>query len=224
MRDMERIKPKYNLTMDNKQIVMLIILSIIVLVLVFVIGFALGRSTGVKEAQHLPVSAKQIKPQNVVVFTQETMQSSKRSPAQLGERISVQTGAAQSATAITQTTAANKHTELTFYKSLTKGNGRKKIKKKETTKVAPKKVAIKATGKFSIQCGAFRKMKEAKRLRTELKRKYGVTTWIEPITVRNEMFYRVKTGHFETKKKAQLYEKNRLKPKGLSNCVITVSK
>jgi cell division protein FtsN len=238
MRDMERIKPKYNVTLDNKQIVMLIISSLVILVLVFIIGFVLGKNAGIRESQEASASSRGNMPQNAVVFTQQTMQSSGQPSAQpSGQGVTQSAEEGQQAPAVeqapggaaTQTTAAVKHTELTFYKSLTQGGKqgkeeKKPAKKTEKKKIEKKKTAQVAKGKFSIQCGAFRERAQAERLTSELKKKYNLASWIEPITGKEEKLYRVKVGHFETREQAQNYQKHRLLPKGLRNCVITVDK
>ena len=228
MRDMERIKPKYNVTLDNKQIVMLIVSSIVILVLVFIIGFVLGKNTGMKESQLASASSQGNMPQNAMVFTQQTMQSG-QGVTQTQEEGQQATGETQAqAGAVTQTTAGGSHTELTFYKSLTNGGNRKTTEKKRIIKAEKKKIAKKTVraekGKFSIQCGAFREKSQAERLGSELKKKYGFSAWIEPITGQGERLYRVKLGHFGTREQAQAYQKQRLLPKGLRNCVITVDK
>ena len=227
MRDMERIKPKYNVTLDNKQIVMLIISSIVILVLVFIIGFVLGKNTGIKESQLASASSHGSMPQNAVVFTQQTMQSGQgvTQPSEEGGQV---TGETQGS-AVTRTTAGTSHTELTFYKSLTNSRKQKKTEKKQVKKAEKKIIEKKKTvraerGKFSIQCGAFREKSQAERLGTELKNKYGLSSWLEPITSQGERLFRVKIGHFETREQAQAYQKQRLLPKGLRNCVITVDK
>ena len=227
MRDMERIKPKYNVTLDNKQIVMLIVSSIVILVLVFIIGFVLGKSTGMKESQLASASSQGNMPQNAVVFTQQTMQSGQGvTHATEGQQVTGETQA--QAGAVTQTTAGASHTELTFYKSLTNSGNRKTTEKKRIIKTEKKKTVKKTVraerGKFSIQCGAFREKSQAERLGSELKKKYGFSSWIEPITGQGERMYRVKLGHFGTREQAQAYQKQRLLPKGLRNCVITVDK
>ena len=229
MRDMERIKPKYNVTLDNKQIVMLIISSIVILVLVFIIGFVLGKNTGIKESQLASASSQGNMPQNAVVFTQQTMQSGQgvTQPSEGGGQV---TGETQGpAGAVTRTTAGTSHTELTFYKSLTNSGKQKKTEKKPVKKAEKKIIEKKKTvraerGKFSIQCGAFREKSQAERLGSELKKKYGMSSWIEPIAGQGEKLFRVKIGHFETREQAQAYQKQRLLPKGLRNCVITVDK
>ncbi len=233
MRDMERIKPKYNVTLDNKQIVMLIISSLVILVLVFIIGFVLGKNAGIRESKEASASSRGNMPQNAVVFTQQTMQSSVQ-PSGQGVTQSAEEGQQAPAVeqapggAVTQTTAAVKHTELTFYKSLTQGKQgkeeKKPAKKAEKKRIEKKKTAQVAKGKFSIQCGAFRERAQAERLTSELKKKYNLASWIEPITGKEEKLYRVKVGHFETREQAQNYQKHRLLPKGLRNCVITVDK
>ncbi len=226
MRDMERIKPKYNVTLDNKQIVMLIISSLVILVLVFIIGFVLGKNAGSREQQIAAATQQEAMPQNAVVFTQQTMQAGQ------GATPAAQEGTQVTAGAVTQTTAAVSHTELTFYKSLTDHGKRpetgkhavrktekKKIEKKKTMRVA----AVRSgKGKFSIQCGAFRERSQADRLSSELRKKYRLDSWIEPISEKSEKMYRVKIGHFETHEQAQLYEKRTLLKKGIRNCVITV--
>ena len=229
MRDMERIKPKYNVTLDNKQIVMLIISSIVILVLVFIIGFVLGKNTGIKEFQLASASSQGNMPQNAVVFTQQTMQSGQgvTQPSEEGGQV---TGETQGpAGAVTRTTAGTSHTELTFYKSLTNSGKQNKTEKKQVKKTEKKIIEKKKTvraerGKFSIQCGAFREKSQAERLGSELKKKYGLSSWIEPIAGQGERLFRVKIGHFETREQAQSYQKQRLLPKGLRNCVITVDK
>jgi cell division protein FtsN len=221
MRDMERIKPKYNITLDNKQIVMLIISSIVILILVFIIGFVLGKNAGIKESQSASASSQGSMPQNAVVFTQQTMEAEGQGvtqPAEAGR------SAAATAEAVTQTTAAAKHTELTFYKSLTQGGKQVKTEKRQTKKIEKKSTVNAAKGKFSIQCGAFREITQAERLNSELKKKYKLASWVESITLNGKRLYRVKVGHFETREGAQVYEKQRLSPKGLRNCVITADK
>ncbi len=226
MRDMERIKPKYNVTLDNKQIVMLIVSSLVILVLVFIIGFVLGKNAGIRERRIAGVSPQETMPQNAVVFTQQTMQQGQ------GMTPEAQEGQQVSAGTVTQTTAGVSHTELTFYKSLTTPSqhtaARTHPVKKTEKKIREKKnlerrAAVRpARGNFSIQCGAFREQSQADRLHADLRKKYGLDSWIEPISVRGEKLYRVKVGHFETHEQAQVYEKRTLQRKGIRNCVITV--
>lgn len=241
MRDMERIKPKYNVTLDNKQIVMIIVSSLVILVLVFVIGFMLGKNTGIKEVQQTPASQGQNKPQNAVVFTQQTVgtpgevagevtgeasgQAAGQNSGTTSEQANVQAPATQTTVVLTPTTTASKHTELTFYKSLTQeGQQKKEIHKKQAKKQASKKAERGTAGKFSIQCGAFKEKGGAEKLSSELKNKYRLSAWIVPVSAKGEMLYGVRVGHFESREKAQTYEKKQLVPKGLRNCVITVAK
>ncbi len=233
MRDMERIKPKYNVTLDNKQIVMIIVSSVVILVLVFVIGFVLGKNTGIREARQAPGTAKESASQNAVVFTQQTMQSAGQITGGSQAQGTEQAAAETATETVTQTTRAEKHTELTFYKSLTEEGKHKEVKGKQAEKTEKhkaeknksiKKAIHKVEGRFSIQCGAFKDNDQAGRLSSELKKKYRLTAWIEPMEINGEKIYRVKIGHFETREKAQAYEKRQLSPKGLRNCVITVGK
>lgn len=229
MRDMERIKPKYNVTLDNKQIVMIVVSSVVILVLVFVIGFVLGKNIGLKEVRQAALSPEQIKPQNAVVFTQQTTGGSGEITGQSTGQVPAQENALTATTqttaaGVSPTTAAGKHAELTFYKSLTQeGQQKKEVRKTQAKKTVVKKAVHRQAGKFSIQCGAFKEKSGAERLTSELKKKYKLSAWIAPIAARGEKLYEVRIGHFETRKNAQIYEQKQLAPKGLRNCVITVT-
>lgn len=227
MRDMERIKPKYNLTLDNKQIVMLIVSSVIIIGLVFIIGFVIGKNTGLKESNLASTGSQLTKPQNAVVFTQQTLQNVEQNtnqasqPSETTEAMVVEQTMGKKTT---QTTTAEKHTELTFYKSLTEGTTHKEVSKKRSKNNMGKKNEHPVKGTFSIQCGAFSEKAQAERLSKELKEKYKQGSWIEATTEQGRKLYRVKIGHFETKPKAQTYEKQYLEPKGLRNCIISINK
>ncbi|MGB9735949.1 MAG: SPOR domain-containing protein [bacterium] len=227
MRDMERIKPKYNITLDNKQILMLVVSSIVILVLVFIIGFVLGKNAGIKESGVASTGTQVEKPQNAVVFTQQTLQTAEQNAGQVSQTTesaqTVTTGEAEEGKAISATTAT-KHTELTFYKSLTESKTHHEINKKQTKKTAGKIKEHTTRGPFSIQCGAFKDKAQAERLSKELKEKYKLVSWIESVVEHGNRLYRVKIGHFETKQKAQDYEKEHMIPKGLRNCIVSVNK
>jgi cell division protein FtsN len=225
MRDMERIKPKYNVTLDNKQIIMLILSSVVILALVFIIGFVLGKNAGIKQIQVASNETQNARSQNAVVFTQQTIQSAEQTSQQaLPPSPSVSASEQPSGEVVTQTTAVTKHTELTFYKSLTEEGRHYEANRKQTKKVSVKKNEHKNKEIFSIQCGAFREKAQAQHLSADLKEKYKLMSWIEVVEEKGKRLYRVKIGHFETKQKAKDYELQHLVPKGLRNCIVSENK
>ncbi|MCL4478743.1 MAG: SPOR domain-containing protein [Deltaproteobacteria bacterium] len=208
MRDMERIKPKYTITMDNKQIVMVVIAFIVILGLVFSIGYVLGKNT-----KTIPqvTQVQQVKPQNAIIFTQSAVSATTQT----------NTVAVSSASKISSPTTATTHTEMTFYKSLTEEKNHKEIKNKVESRKPVKRIAKKQTGRFNIQCGAYRGKREAEASISQIKKRAHVMPWIESVTIRHVQWYRVKIGHFGTKEQALRYEKIHLKPNGLINCIVT---
>ncbi len=224
MRDMERIKPRYSVTLDNKQVVMIVVSSVVILTLVFAIGFVLGRGLGSRGGRQAGGPPQQGTQQNAVVFTEQTTaQAAGEGYGQQGQ-VNSPTATTQSATAVMPpTTTAHKHSELTFYKSLTReSSARKRVQKKRTEKTAPRKIARRPGGRFSIQCGAFREKSQAERLGTELRKKYRLNPWTESVTVKGVRWYRVRIGHFATSERAKAYEAHQLAPKGLRNCGVAI--
>ncbi|MCL4558578.1 MAG: SPOR domain-containing protein [Deltaproteobacteria bacterium] len=229
MRDIERIKPKYSVTLDNKQVVMIVVSFIVILVLVFAIGFVLGRSMGTREVQQANLMPQQIRPRNAVVFTQQTAEVPGRASGEgygRPEQAETQTAETRTTTAVqSPTTTAGRHSELTFYTSLTKNGRREKgAQKKQAERTAPKKSARRQEGKFSIQCGAFQQKSGADRQASDLKKRYRLATWIARATTRGGRLYEVRIGHFESRKRAQIYEQGELIRRGVRNCVIAVDK
>ena len=234
MRDIRKVKNKYELRLDNRQLALLFAAGLLIFILLFTLGVMVGRDWSEwEQSRKLALPSEQEEIAQVGeedLFKEEiTALTEAISEKKLGEEPISSTGE------ITPSPEAPKELEYTFYETLPKKEPvktkleippEKEIKGEDTIaeEPAPKKEPVAApilssTGEYTIQVSSFTERGKATDLVNKLIRK-KYPAYITSIQISQKTWYRVRVGHFTSREEAEKFA-NLLKDKEKLNAFIT---
>ncbi len=222
MRDLRKVKNKYEFRLDNRQLALLFAGGLLIFVLLFTLGVMVGRDWRKWEQSRKPalsseqaglarVEEEGLSEEDVLPTLEEATPEGKLSK----ESIS-------SSAEIASSSERLKEEEYTFYETLPqKEPAKTKLKippgekegegeKKDVKESAPKKELATTypsslgEGKYTIQVSSFTEREKATKLVTELIRK-KYPAYITSTQISQKTWYRVRVGQFASREEAQKF-------------------
>jgi DedD protein len=216
MRDSHRMKEKYDLSLDSRQVVSLLVAGIVVLGAVFVLGVLVGKKlAGSQRTDRAPDLLSALDQKSAA------LERARAAPAlTFQEELTTDAGAvrAQPLKVVPKPEPAAKPTEVKADTSKTPPPEKKAeapvksadagpIAARTAPAAAPSKVSdgTAASGPFTLQLGASQNRDDAERMVSRLREK-GYAPYIVSADVPGKgTFYRVRMGSFATKEAASRY-------------------
>lgn len=242
MRDLRKVKNKYEFRLDNRQLALLFAAGLLIFVLLFTLGVMVGRDWREwEQSRKSTLSSEQpaitqveeegLLEDDVLPTLEEAVPEGKSSKKPTS-----------STTEIASSPQSPKEMEYTFYETLPqKEPAKTKLEippeEKEVKKVKEEKKSVKETapkeelaatqphlseeGKYTVQVSSFTEREKATDLVTRLIRK-KYSAYITSTQISQTTWYRVRVGQFATREEAQKFALT-LKKKEKLNTFVTPS-
>ena len=229
MRDSRKMRTKYDLSLDNRQIVLIFLGFVLYSILILTLGVMVGKGLDLQQAvQQQAAEEKQAGAEVKIEVSQEEDKPEIKSGDQAPEAVTAEIAAEKPATT---------HVEYTFYDNL-KGKGKGETEKQavveEPKKEAPAKVETKKESQqetakpekaksgeaYTIQVASSKVKSQADSTAKRLVKK-GYAAYVVSADVGGKgKWHRVRVGSFKTKEEATKFAKKLVKKEKLGKFVI----
>jgi DedD protein len=232
MRDLRKVKNKYEFRLDNRQLALLFAGGLLIFVLLFTLGVMVGRDWREwEQSRELAVSSQQPE----LAQVEEEVVLPKLEEATPKDELSKKS--ISSSAEIASSPESPKEVEYTFYETLPQkepakmeleappGKKEKEEEKKIVKKPSPKEEPattqppLTAEGKYTVQVSSFTEREKATELVARLiKKKYPA--YITSTQISQTTWYRVRIGRFASREEAEKFALT-LKEKEKLNTFVT---